>query len=376
MSAPTVSTTPKGAARTLLKATKRWGEAGFKVDEFQLYLYSSEKMWHTAEACPEAKLQNENLDTTATPGLSEPQKLKSQISGLPPRAKVITLKELSALMSSGLVCQRCDYVISFKSSLPMFITSKSPLVTRGFASINYLVEQICLAQKLKLKTNSVRAVGRALPLRRAAIDALLLLSTNADLPGAQEVSSNLKSQLDLFEDQMKDFRDSPEGLCQIQKYAGESVFLVEDAMFSLPKKSKAGKNGQKLLKEAKEMKKSLRKSIKRLNDASIYSLCSAPRLSGMLLDYDDGQSDEDGSLSSALQRLISDKWLNKDEHLVVMPYVIAYYLKDQGERRGFEVIHLDQEPSERLMECVKAFYPARGGELSLLEAYKAAVAID
>lgn len=332
---------PDNSLAGVLKTINSWKDAGFRVDEFKVSAFSEGSTWHSSTKCP-----------------TNPIQINS--------SKVMTFAELNKLVESNSFCKICASFLEFESN-------KSSSLT--ISSIDYIAEKVRLSEGLEFK-NSLKGISKALPQRRGLMQTIKRLEKTFSLPGSEAMLEDMRATLKSFDDQMEAFRESSFGSAQIIKHAALAIFEPETFHYSLAKKSKNGKNGKTLLKESAKMKRTIQKSIDRITNAPIYSLCADPHFEFLLLDEDDGQSDEDGTIRSGLNRLISDKWLLSEESVMVLPYVVAVYVKQSTPGFGFQPIHLDEEPDARLLECVKAFHSADGKGLSLLEAYKAAVAVD
>lgn len=323
-----------------------------KLDQILFLLTPEGKIYHPAEDC---------LSFEVEPG----SVLK------------VTLKELEVIFTEDLLCQDCGTMLNF-------VSTSDSAKKYNFETVDYLFSQAESAKKLKLKKQSFKAIAKTLPERDNARRVIGDISKGYSMPAAPKLQKALQKRIDVFDRAVEEFRESPEGLAAIIKYSSHDIFKEENIFFELPTGFEGGKNSPKLLGETKELHDYLQKRVKRLTKAPIYSIYRHWGSAFNPLGIHNLERVRTDSASACLNRLISDRWLNTSDRAVSMPYMVALYLENTVRRYGrhkvsehaFEVLHLDQEPSGKLLECLNVFLSDGNEGLSLIEAYNAAVAID
>lgn len=349
----------------------KWEALGLKIDELWPLVYHQSEKYHAIVGCASGA-SPKNAPGDKSINQVRPSVTLKEFFEKAERGRVsITLKELFEMQEASLLCMGCLEYLQFD-----FKDSQSAKF--NCSDIGSIANWIARLQDFKLEDKSVKSIGKAISQREDLARLIGLLQTSFKVPGSLEIANKLTLDLEAFDQEVKDFQESPKGLKEILKHASREVFEMENIFDLLPSKSKNGKNDEAILRETAKLKKSLRKKAESLGKTNFYSLCTNPKLvlSAIADDEIDLRESEGNLVAAGLSCLIAEKWLHTEGELVVLPYVIMLYIKRQLLGARFEAINLKEKPSERLVECMRALYSEQGEGISFFEAYKAAVAID
>lgn len=325
------------------KKLHQWKELGLEIDQLSAQFYLIDEKYHGHPICVGTNRER-TLKKTST-------------------------EELFELQRKGLTCGECIEYLQFESG-------KNASVS--FSALDTRMRQVSIAMNLKpLEKVSIKSIARGLSRARGATNAITMLEREGEVPGKNEMLSVLKAKLECFEAEMKTFRDSPEGIEKILLWIADQVFNLEEIGDRLPGKEDWDVDSKVLLKASKKLKKALRQNFLEYALAPVYSLCNNSNFADII--YPDGEvSSENASTLSGVQRLVKDKWFSDNSQIVVVPHMVARWFEEYDHYTTLQVVHLDEEPSPRTLECIKALCPPKYDEdgLTLRQIYDAALAID